>query len=467
MVFSTIAFLFQFLPIFLLAYYATPQKYRNITLVIGSLVFYAIGSGWYTLLLLLSLLINYGLSRMISGTHARHPESAKHYLIAGLIYNFGLLVVFKYTNFLIGNLNSLLSIFHTAIPKVSLVMPLGISFFTFQITSYLIDVYTGKTRPARSILDLGVYLCMFPQLISGPICMYSEIQPQLKNRRVDVRLLEEGMETFVLGLSAKTLLANPMGGLWNNLSVIGYDSISTPYAWLGAFAYSFQIYFDFSGYSDMAIGMGQMLGFHFPENFNYPYTAASVTEFWRRWHISLTTWFREYLYIPLGGSRKGTWRTVRNIFLVWFCTGFWHGASWNFILWGLHFFAWLMLEKYLLRDFLQKLPSWLRHFYTLVVVFVGWGVFAMEDLTVCAGYFKTCFGSGTLWSAADGYYLIAYGLTLLLLTVGSTRLPRKVWNRLPERARDLLGPLLMAAGLVICTAYLVDGSYNPFLYFRF
>lgn len=210
MVFSTIAFLFQFLPIFLLAYYATPRKYRNITLVIGSLVFYAIGSGWYTLLLLLSLLINYGLSCMISGTHARHPESAKHYLIAGLIYNFGLLVVFKYTNFLIGNLNSLLSIFHTAIPKVSLVMPLGISFFTFQITSYLIDVYTGKTRPARSILDLGVYLCMFPQLISGPICMYSEIQPQLKNRRVDVRLLEEGMETFVLGLSAKTLLANPI-----------------------------------------------------------------------------------------------------------------------------------------------------------------------------------------------------------------------------------------------------------------
>ena len=467
MVFSTIAFLFQFLPIFLLAYYATPQKYRNITLVIGSLVFYAIGSGWYTLLLLLSLLINYGLSRMISGTHARHPESAKHYLIAGLIYNFGLLVVFKYTNFLIGNLNSLLSIFHTAIPKVSLVMPLGISFFTFQITSYLIDVYTGKTRPARSILDLGVYLCMFPQLISGPICMYSEIQPQLKNRRVDVRLLEEGMETFVLGLSAKTLLANPMGGLWNNLSVIGYDSISTPYAWLGAFAYSFQIYFDFSGYSDMAIGMGQMLGFYFPENFNYPYTAASVTEFWRRWHISLTTWFREYLYIPLGGSRKGTWRTVRNIFLVWFCTGFWHGASWNFILWGLHFFVWLMLEKYLLRDFLQKLPSWLRHFYTLVVVFVGWGVFAMEDLTVCAGYYKTCFGSGTLWSAADGYYLTAYGLTLLLLTVGSTRLPKKGWDRLPERTRDLLGPLLMTAGLVICTAYLVDGSYNPFLYFRF
>ena len=217
----------------------------------------------------------------------------------------------------------------------------------------------------------------------------------------------------------------------------------------------------------MAIGMGKMLGFHFPENFDYPYTAASVTEFWRRWHISLTTWFREYLYIPLGGSRKGNWRTVRNIFIVWFCTGFWHGASWNFILWGLHFFVWLMLEKYLLRDFLQKLPSWLRHFYTLVVVFVGWGVFAMEDLSVCGQYFRICFGGGALWSDTDGYYLMSYGLTLAILAMGSTHLVKNTWNRLPERARDVLGPVLMLAGLVVCTAYLVDGSYNPFLYFRF
>ena len=317
MVFSTIEFLFQFLPIFLLAYYATPQKYRNITLIIGSLVFYAIGSGWYTLLLLLSLVINYGLSRLISGSHARHPQQAKRYLIGGLVYNFGLLVVFKYTNFLIGNLNSLLSIFHVAIPKASIIMPLGISFFTFQITSYLIDVYQNKTRPARSLLDLGVYLCMFPQLISGPICMYSEIQPQMHNRRVDIRLLEEGMETFVLGLSAKTLLANPMGGLWNNLSVIGYDSISTPYAWLGAFAYSFQIYFDFSGYSMMAIGVGKMLGFELPQNFNLPYMSGSAGEFWRRWHITLGRWFKNYIYFRWAAAGWENGKTMRNMLAVW------------------------------------------------------------------------------------------------------------------------------------------------------
>ena len=271
-----------------------------------------------------------------------------------------------------------------------------------------------------------------------------------------------------MGLAKKVLLANSIGALWDaELAAQSAGTLTVFGGWLGIAAYGFQIYFDFSGYSDMAIGMGQMLGFHFPENFDYPYTAASVTEFWRRWHISLTTWFREYLYIPLGGSRMGTWRTVRNIFLVWFCTGFWHGASWNFILWGLHFFVWLMLEKYLLREFLQKLPMWLRHGYTLLVVFAGWGVFAMEDLTVCGQYFRTCFGGGTLWSAADGYYLTAYGLTLAILAVGSTHWVKNGWNRLPERARDVLGPVLMLAGLVVCTAYLVDGSYNPFLYFRF
>ena len=354
------------------------------------------------------------------------------------------------------------------LPVPQLTMPIGISFYTFQSLSYLLDLYWGKIAVQKKCSNYLLYIAMFPQLVAGPIVRYKDVAAELVHRTNTASAFAAGARRFTVGLGKKVLLANSIGALWDaELAAQSAGTLTAVGGWLGIAAFGFQIYFDFSGYSDMAIGMGQMLGFHFPENFNYPYTAASVTEFWRRWHISLTTWFREYLYIPLGGSRKGTWRTVRNIFLVWFCTGFWHGASWNFILWGLHFFVWLMLEKYLLRDFLQKLPSWLRHFYTLVVVFVGWGVFAMEDLTVCAGYFKTCFGSGTLWSAADGYYLIAYGLTLLLLTVGSTRLPRKVWNRLPERARDLLGPLLMAAGLVICTAYLVDGSYNPFLYFRF
>ena len=318
------------------------------------------------------------------------------------------------------------------------------------------------------MVSFGAYVTMFPQLVAGPIVRYKDVAAELIHRTNTASAFAAGARRFTVGLGKKVLLANSIGALWDaELAAQSAGTLTAVGGWLGIAAFGFQIYFDFSGYSDMAIGMGQMLGFHFPENFNYPYTAASVTEFWRRWHISLTTWFREYLYIPLGGSRRGTWRTVRNIFIVWFCTSFWHGASWNFILWGLHFFLWLMLEKYLLRDFLQKLPAWLRRAYTLLVVFSGWGVFAMEDLSVCGRYFRICFGGGALWSAADGYYLMSYGLTLVILAIGSTHLVKNAWNRLPRRGQDILGPVLMLAGLVVCTAYLVDGSYNPFLYFRF
>ena len=463
MVFSSLTFLQCFLPLCLLAYFLVPQKWRNGTLFLFSLLFYAWGEPVYVVLMLFSTALDYTCGQMVE--RHRGQRGAKIALLVSVCVNLGLLGVFKYSDFLIGTVNSL---FGTALPQPNLPLPIGISFYTFQTMSYTIDVYRQDAPAQRNMVSFGAYVTMFPQLVAGPIVRYKDVAAELVHRTNTASAFAAGARRFTVGLGKKVLLANSIGALWDaELAAQSAGTLTAVGGWLGIAAFGFQIYFDFSGYSDMAIGMGQMLGFHFPENFNYPYTAASVTEFWRRWHISLTTWFREYLYIPLGGSRKGTWRTVRNIFLVWFCTGFWHGASWNFILWGLHFFAWLMLEKYLLRDFLQKLPSWLRHFYTLVVVFVGWGVFAMENLAVCVRYFKTCFGSGTLWSAADGYYLIAYGLTLLLLTVGSTRLPRKVWNRLPERARDLLGPLLMAAGLVICTAYLVDGSYNPFLYFRF
>ena len=464
MVFSSIPFLFFFLPLCLLLYYAVPYSWKNGVLLLFSLVFYAWGEPVYILLMLFASAVDYTNGRLM--TRFGTTEGRRRlFLCCSVIINLSVLGFFKYADFLIDTVNGL---FYTGLRPLGLGLPVGISFFTFQTMSYTIDVYRQDAPAQRNMVSFGAYVTMFPQLVAGPIVRYKDVAAELVHRTNTASAFAAGARRFTVGLGKKVLLANSIGALWDaELAAQSAGTLTAVGGWLGIAAFGFQIYFDFSGYSDMAIGMGQMLGFHFPENFNYPYTAASVTEFWRRWHISLTTWFREYLYIPLGGSRKGTWRTVRNIFLVWFCTGFWHGASWNFILWGLHFFVWLMLEKYLLRDFLQKLPSWLRHFYTLVVVFVGWGVFAMEDLTVCAGYFKTCFGSGTLWSAADGYYLIAYGLTLLLLTVGSTRLPRKVWNRLPERARDLLGPLLMAAGLVICTAYLVDGSYNPFLYFRF
>ena len=463
MVFSSTTFLLAFLPLVAILYYICPRRLRNALLLVFSLLFYGWGEPKYILIMLFSTVFDYCNGLGIGRCRAKGNEKgAKAVLVLSVVGNLAILGFFKYTDFAIVNVNGLLG---TAIPTLGLLLPIGISFYTFQTMSYTIDVYRKLVPPQRNIIDFGAYVTLFPQLIAGPIVQYKTVAYDLEHRRENLSEASEGLQRLVIGLGKKVLIANQMGAIWEDIAAMSDPSAVT--AWIGAIAYTFQIYFDFSGYSDMAIGLGHFFGFHFLENFNYPYESRSVTEFWRRWHISLTTWFREYLYIPLGGSRKGTWRTVRNIFLVWFCTGFWHGASWNFILWGLHFFVWLMLEKYLLRDFLQKLPSWLRHFYTLVVVFVGWGVFAMEDLAVCVRYFKTCFGSGTLWSAADGYYLIAYGLTLLLLTVGSTRLPRKVWNRLPERARDLLGPLLMAAGLVICTAYLVDGSYNPFLYFRF
>ena len=461
MSFSDLTFLFYFLPLFFAVYYILPFRFKNAALVLGSFAFYFIGAGARdTLLLSGVLLLHYALARAMAGKEVR---TRKALLIIALAADLFCLVYFKYAAFILENLGKLTG---TAFSLVELALPLGVSFYLFQSAGYLIDVYRGE-EAEKNLIDYAAFTIAFPQLTMGPILRYREWRGALKERTITREDVFSGFELFVVGLCFKVLLADQLAPLWASLERIGYEYLSTPLAWLGAVSYSLQLYFDFSGYSLMAMGLGQMLALPVPRNFDLPYTARSVSEFYRRWHITLGTWFRDYVYIPLGGSRNGNARTVLSLTVVWFFTGLWHGASWNFILWGLHFFVWLMLEKYLLRDFLQKLPSWLRHFYTLVVVFVGWGVFAMENLTVCAGYFKTCFGSGTLWSAADGYYLTAYGLTLLLLTVGSTRLPRKVWDRLPERTRDLLGPLLMTAGLVICTAYLVDGSYNPFLYFRF
>ena len=462
--FSSLPFLFGFLPITLAMYFAVPARWRNLVLLLTSLIFYGWGEPVYIGIMVLSILIDYTHGMLVEKYRSR-DALARWFVAESMILNLGLLGFFKYWDFFAANLSLIPGI---SIPTLGLPLPIGISFFTFQTMSYTIDVYRQDAPAQRNIVSFGAYVTMFPQLVAGPIVRYRDVAAELNRRTNSMAEFAAGGRRFTVGLAKKVRLANRIGTLWDaELAAQSVGTLTVFGGWLGIAAYGFQIYFDFSGYSDMAIGMGQMLGFHFPENFAYPYTAASVTEFWRRWHISLTTWFREYLYIPLGGSRKGTWRTVRNIFIVWFCTGFWHGASWNFILWGLHFFLWLMLEKYLLREFLQKLPMWLRHGYTLLVVFTGWGVFAMEDLTVCGQYFRTCFGGEALWSAADGYYLTAYGLTLAILTVGSTHWVKNGWNRLPERARDVLGPVLMLAGLVVCTAYLVDGSYNPFLYFRF
>ncbi len=462
--FSSLPFLFGFLPITLAIYFAVPLRWRNLALLLTSLVFYGWGEPIYLGIMVLSILIDYTHGLLVERYRSR-DKLARWFVAESVILNLGLLGFFKYWDFFAENLSRLPGI---TLPALGLPLPIGISFFTFQTMSYTIDVYRRDAPAQRDIVAFGAYVTMFPQLVAGPIVRYREVAAELKERVNTTADFAAGAGRFTVGLAKKVLLANSIGALWDaELAAQSAGMLTAFGGWLGIAAYGFQIYFDFSGYSDMAIGMGQMLGFHFPENFDYPYTAASVTEFWRRWHISLTTWFREYLYIPLGGSRRGTARTVRNIFIVWLCTGFWHGASWNFILWGLHFFLWLMLEKYLLKDFLQRLPRWLRHAYTLLVVFAGWGIFAMEDLSVCGGYFRVCFGGGALWSAVDGYYLRTYAVLLVLLTVGSANTVKAVWERLPERAREALAPVLMLAGLVLCTAYLVDGSYNPFLYFRF
>ncbi len=462
--FSSLPFLFGFLPITLAIYFAVPIQWRNLALLLTSLVFYGWGEPVYLGIMVLSILIDYTHGLLVERYRSR-DKLARWFVAESVILNLGLLGFFKYWDFFAENLSRLPGI---TLPALGLPLPIGISFFTFQTMSYTIDVYRRDAPAQRDIVAFGAYVTMFPQLVAGPIVRYREVAAELKERVNTTADFAAGAGRFTVGLAKKVLLANSIGALWDaELAAQSAGMLTALGGWLGIAAYGFQIYFDFSGYSDMAIGMGRMLGFHFPENFARPYTAASVTEFWRRWHISLTTWFREYLYIPLGGSRRGTARTVRNIFIVWLCTGFWHGASWNFILWGLHFFLWLMLEKYLLKDFLQRLPRWLRHAYTLLVVFAGWGIFAMEDLSVCGGYFRVCFGGGALWSAVDGYYLRTYAVLLVLLTVGSANTVKAVWERLPERAREALAPVLMLAGLVLCTAYLVDGSYNPFLYFRF
>lgn len=462
--FSSLPFLFGFLPFTLALYFAAPPRWRNLVLLLTSLVFYGWGEPIYLGIMVLSILIDYTHGLLVERYRSR-DKLARWFVAESVILNLGLLGFFKYWDFFAENLSRLPGI---TLPALGLPLPIGISFFTFQTMSYTIDVYRRDAPAQRDIVAFGAYVTMFPQLVAGPIVRYREVAAELKERVNTTADFAAGAGRFTVGLAKKVLLANSIGALWDaELAAQSAGMLTAFGGWLGIAAYGFQIYFDFSGYSDMAIGMGQMLGFHFPENFARPYTAASVTEFWRRWHISLTTWFREYLYIPLGGSRRGTARTVRNIFIVWLCTGFWHGASWNFILWGLHFFLWLMLEKYLLKDFLQRLPRWLRHAYTLLVVFAGWGIFAMEDLSVCGGYFRVCFGGGALWSAVDGYYLRTYAVLLVLLTVGSANTVKAVWERLPERAREALAPVLMLAGLVLCTAYLVDGSYNPFLYFRF
>ena len=464
MIFSSLTFLFAYLPLTLAVYFLAPLRWRNLVLLLVSLFFYGWGEPVYISIMILSILIDYTHGMLVE-KYRSNDKLARYFVGQSVAFNLLLLGFFKYWDFLAANLSLIPGV---TVPQLGIALPIGISFFTFQTMSYTIDVYRRDAPVQRNIIRFGAFVTMFPQLIAGPIVKYKTVAEELNHREHTFENFALGARRFCVGLAKKVLLANSIGALWEaQLAAQGADTLTVVGGWMGLLAFGFQIYFDFSGYSDMAIGLGWIFGFHFNENFDHPYLSKSVSEFWRRWHMSLTSWFREYLYIPLGGNRGGTAKALRNILIVWFCTGFWHGASWNFILWGMYFALWLILEKYVLKNVLAKSPAVFKHFYTLVIVFVGWSIFAMEDLTVCGQYLSACFGGAPLWSTVDGYTLRSYVVTFVVLVAASTTLGVKGWNRLPAKAQKIMTPILMAMSLILCTAYLVDGSYNPFLYFRF
>lgn len=465
MSFTTIEFMFRFLPIFLIVYYVVPTRYKNMILLIGSFVFYAWGQHFYLLLLMLSIVVNYTFGRLIGERRAQK----KPLLVLGLIYNFGLLVFFKYTNFFIENINALLTATHIQIPTISVIMPLGISFYTFQVVSYLVDVYRGEQRPVKNIINLGVYIAMFPQVTSGPIGLYSELEPTLLRRHCSVLNLESGLKTFILGMGAKMLLANPMGTLWAGMSRYGYETLSCPYAWLGAFGYSFQLYFDFAGYSLMAMGLGQMLGLYVPRNFDHPYISGSMAEFWRRWHMTLGRWFKKYLYFPLGGSRCSFAKTIRNTFVVWAFTGLWHGASWNFVLWGLIFFVLLTIERLGLGKLLAKTKV-LKHIYVIFLIPLTWVVFALPNMQDIATYFSRLFpffadDTASFVNTKDVVRALHdYWYLLIACVVFCLPFPSRWYEKHKNSKLVILGLVL----IYLMSVYKMQTqTSNPFLYYQF
>lgn len=434
-------------------------------LLIGSFVFYAWGQHFYLLLLMLSIVVNYTFGRLIGERRAQK----KPLLVLGLIYNFGLLVFFKYTNFFIENINALLTATHIQIPTISVIMPLGISFYTFQVVSYLVDVYRGEQRPVKNIINLGVYIAMFPQVTSGPIGLYSELEPTLLRRHCSVLNLESGLKTFILGMGAKMLLANPMGTLWAGMSRYGYETLSCPYAWLGAFGYSFQLYFDFAGYSLMAMGLGQMLGLYVPRNFDHPYISGSMAEFWRRWHMTLGRWFKKYLYFPLGGSRCSFAKTIRNTFVVWAFTGLWHGASWNFVLWGLIFFVLLTIERLGLGKLLAKTKV-LKHIYVIFLIPLTWVVFALPNMQDIATYFSRLFpffadDTASFVNTKDVVRALHdYWYLLIASVVFCLPFPSRWYEKHKNSKLVILGLVL----IYLMSVYKMQTqTSNPFLYYQF
>ena len=468
MVFSSLVFLFHFLPLVLLCYYLVPARFlhaRNAVLFVFSLIFYAWGEPRFVLLMLLSVAVNYAAGLLIGRFRAREKQGGcRAVLWSSVAFNLAMIGVFKYSGFLISTVNTLLG---TALPVPDIALPIGISFYTFQIMTYVIDVYRGDTPPQRSLISLGTYIAMFPQLIAGPIVRYGDIASQLDRRTETVSGFAEGVRIFVMGLAKKVLLATGMGYIADTV-LSNLQGAGTLAAWTAILAYTMQIFFDFSGYSTMAVGLGRMFGFVMPENFRYPYTALSITDFWRRWHITLSTFFRDYVYIPLGGNRVSRPRFYLNIFIVWFCTGLWHGASWNFVLWGLYYAVLLLLEKQVIGKHLDRLPKPVRFVYTFLCVVFGWVIFRMESLSGIGALFAALFGN----AAGAGTPLSLGVLPQVLLFVPAVLFclpaPARLYEKLrAHTAGAVLCDVLLAALFFYCVTSLVSDSFNPFIYFRF
>lgn len=465
MLFTSISFLYYFLPVLILIYFLTPKKYKNIILLIASLVFYFYGEPKYVFLMIIEIIIAYIGAILID----KYKNQSKNILITTLFIHIFLLIIFKYTDFIIQAIND---ISNANIKLLNIALPIGISFYTFQIISYVIDVYNGKVKVQKNIIKLATYVSLFPQLVAGPIVRYQTVEKELDDRVHSFNNFAYGIRRFTIGLAKKVLIANALGELCTKAFVLNETTVI--FYWIFGISYMLELYFDFSAYSDMAIGLGRIFGFHFPENFNYPYISKSITEFWRRWHITLSTWFKDYVYIPLGGNRNGKYKQIRNILIVWLLTGIWHGANWTFLIWGLLFGIILIIEKLWLNKFMEKLPSFIRRIYVLFIVMILFIIFNSDNMQVALTSIKGLFGmNGEVFiNNYTLHYLKSYSLVLIIALLGSTPLIKILIDKLRKNKYlnniiNILEPILIVMILVVVTSYLIDNSYNPFLYFRF
>lgn len=467
MVFSSLTFLYFFLPIVLALYFAAPKKAKNIVLFISGFIFYAWGEPFYVIIMIISTIIDYTAGRFMDKFDDREKLRTV-FLLVSVIMNLSLLAVFKYSSFFITNINIL---FGTSFTDPNLPLPIGISFYTFQSMSYTIDLYMRNIKVQKNIINFTSYVTLFPQIVAGPIVRYEDVANEIDHRTITTSKIAEGIGIFVKGLGKKVILANNIGLVWAQVKAMGYDNISVATAWIGILAFTFQIYYDFSGYSDMAIGLGKMLGFNFPQNFNYPYVSKSISEFWRRWHITLGSWFRSYVYIPLGGNRKGLPRTLINLLIVWALTGFWHGASWNFVFWGLYFGILIIIERLGWGKVLAKLPAIVSRLYTFILVVIGWVFFDIDGMKPAFNYLKAMFGSNGVVIDTTARYLIGTSLLIFVICIiASTEIIKKIYTKINSLDGNVIQyamPVFQLIVMLISTAFLVNATYNPFIYFRF